>query len=236
MINGLNRLRQGGFTLIEMLVVIMIIGLLMALLFPALNLVKERAWETRGRDMCSQTADAWGSLLIDNRRFPSKELISSYASDAKDIGGDLMFSMNTQVAGILNWWKKEHELSSYDLTLYNKKHGSRNYGWSSINSWPADARFGRSSLQQKWGLVAPWAEHHLSQAAEGDAETEPLKSILEAATIRVILDMDGDNRIAIPGSLGAAALDSEGKPLVLRKSVVAWVYGDKDTTRVLTSW
>ena len=68
MINGLNRLRQGGFTLIEMLVVIMIIGLLMALLFPALNLVKERAWETRGRDMCSQTADAWGSLLIEDRK------------------------------------------------------------------------------------------------------------------------------------------------------------------------
>ncbi len=236
--------RRGGFTLIEMLVVIAVIGILIALLFPALTLVRERAWETRGRDLCSQTAAAWSSLLTDNRRFPSKELISEYASDEKKVGGDLMFSMDTKMAGVLNWWKKEHELSGYDLKLYNKEHDSRDYGWSSINSWPKDTRFGRSSLQQKWGIVAPWAERHLGPAAERDAETDPLNSILKAATVRVILDMDGDNRIDLTDlkeELGLAALDSKGEPLVLRKSVVAWVYADYDEkgkgkSKVLTSW
>lgn len=231
-----SKFTSGGFTLVEMLVVIIVIGILMALLFPTLTMVRERAWDASGRDLCYQTTAAWNSLLIDNRRFPSKELISSYASDAKDIGGDLMFSMNTQVAGLLNWWQKDHELKDYDLALYNKKHGNRNYEWSSINKWPADTRFARSSLQQKWGIVAPWAQRHLNDAAEDDVKTGPLKSILEAATVRVILDMDGDSRITIPDSLGAAALDSEGKPLVLRERVVAWVYGDQEKKRVLTSW
>jgi prepilin-type N-terminal cleavage/methylation domain-containing protein len=62
-------MRRRGFTIIEMLVVIAIIGLLIGLLMPALAAARERARRTKARAMCSQIETAWKAYLEDHRTF-----------------------------------------------------------------------------------------------------------------------------------------------------------------------
>jgi general secretion pathway protein G len=59
-----------GFTLVEMLVVIAIIGILMALLFPAFTTVMKKAKITKSKAEISQIELAWKQYLIDYKQFP----------------------------------------------------------------------------------------------------------------------------------------------------------------------
>ena len=62
-------MRRRGFTLVEMLVVIAIIGLLVGLLMPALAAARERARRAKARAMCSQIETGWKAYLEDHRNF-----------------------------------------------------------------------------------------------------------------------------------------------------------------------
>lgn len=59
--------RGSGFTLIELLVVIAIIMILMAMLFPAYNLVRQTAKKARAKSEVKQLDMAWKSVLSDYR-------------------------------------------------------------------------------------------------------------------------------------------------------------------------
>lgn len=60
-----------GFTLLEMLVVIAIIGILMALLFPAFTMAMKKAKRTKAKTEISQIEQAWKAFLMDYKKFPS---------------------------------------------------------------------------------------------------------------------------------------------------------------------
>ncbi len=60
-----------GFTLVEMLVVIAIIGILMALLFPVFTNVLKKAKVTKAKTEISQIEQAWKAFLMDYKEFPS---------------------------------------------------------------------------------------------------------------------------------------------------------------------
>ncbi|MDP7022852.1 MAG: prepilin-type N-terminal cleavage/methylation domain-containing protein [Kiritimatiellia bacterium] len=62
-------MRRRGFTIIEMLVVIAIIGILIGLLVPALSAARERARRTKARAVCVQIETALKGFLEDHRSF-----------------------------------------------------------------------------------------------------------------------------------------------------------------------
>ena len=62
--------RHGAFTLVEMLVVIAIIGILAAILFPAFKGAQERARQTNCASNLNQIHIAVNQYLQDNRRYP----------------------------------------------------------------------------------------------------------------------------------------------------------------------
>lgn len=65
-----NKIRQRAFTLIEMLIVIVIIGILAAALIPRLSNARGRANDTARKAILSQVAASLVSYQIDKWKFP----------------------------------------------------------------------------------------------------------------------------------------------------------------------
>ncbi len=61
---------EKGFTLIEMLAVMLILALLAAAVTGGLSSARSRAWRTQTREACRQLCQAWNAYLVDERRFP----------------------------------------------------------------------------------------------------------------------------------------------------------------------
>lgn len=64
--------RDGGFTLIEMIAVLLILALVAAAVTSGLAKARERAWRLRARDTCRQLCEAWNMYLVDEHRFPEE--------------------------------------------------------------------------------------------------------------------------------------------------------------------
>ena len=249
-----------GFTLIELLVSIAVLATLAALFFPALNLIRQKSWDTAARELCVQTANAWDQILITHRRFPETDLIAWCVSqdeldDSETIKGDMAFPMNRVTTSLLNWWKPSHPLPQYDLTNFKKwletaadkdptkpatdptRWGPIDFDdWDKIEQWPNDLVLERTLEQKKWGLVAPWATRWIKSVDKRiDISTEAAQNVV-AATVWVMLDTDGDGRVSPPKSLGAVAVDANGDALIIHKSAIAWVYSGPGDSKVITTW
>src|SRR5438067_12040388 len=69
-----------AFTLIELLTVIAIIALLMGLLFPVLNIVRENARKTHAKNDIEQTIGAVKAYFADYGRYP---IVTAITGDAE---------------------------------------------------------------------------------------------------------------------------------------------------------
>lgn len=223
-----EHMKQQGFTLVELLVVLVVIGTLMGLLFPAYNIIRQRAWDTTGRDLCFQTAAAWNALYLQHRRLPGKALFDEAGEVTTLANGDIQVVMNNKTASLLNWWKPRHPDPGTDVAEYRKWLQYRGITFSryGVNNWPKnlnDLYLERTSEQRQWGIVAPWVRRWVS----GQDETTVNHELVEAGMVRVLLDMNGDGKITLPPELGG---------IELMKTAAAWVYADEKRSRVLTSW
>jgi prepilin-type N-terminal cleavage/methylation domain-containing protein len=78
------RARQ-AFTLMEMMVVIVIIGILAAVLLSTFQAARNAAWKQKARDGARQIATAWNTYCIDQRGFPASTAFTldpTYNTDA----------------------------------------------------------------------------------------------------------------------------------------------------------
>ncbi|MCL2104694.1 MAG: type II secretion system GspH family protein [Kiritimatiellaeota bacterium] len=94
------RIRQDGFTLLEMLVIIGIIGILMAVLLPSYGYIQEAARQSRAQTLVRDAATALTAYVQRERAWPTEIL---------DSGGYL----DHKVCKIL------HEAGLFDSTAYN---------------------------------------------------------------------------------------------------------------------
>ena len=77
-------MRKSGFTLIEMIAVLLILAMLAAALTAGLSNARNKAWRTQARETCRELCTAWNAYLLDCRKFPDnirnngKELDAEY--------------------------------------------------------------------------------------------------------------------------------------------------------------
>ena len=63
-------MRKSGFTLIEMIAVLLILAILAAALTAGLANARNKAWRTQVRENCRSLCTAWNAYLLDCRKFP----------------------------------------------------------------------------------------------------------------------------------------------------------------------
>ena len=235
--------RRGGFTLLEMLSVIAVIGLLMALLFPILGRMQAHARNTEGTDLCSQVASAWQGIRVQNGRYPSKALLEKYIEKkVSDTGEDLGFLMKSDIASVLNWWTPA-PVSKADLALFDKEFGTVIGAQRDVERWPNDTVLERTFEQKYLGVYAPWAKKVLlaEMKKENLHEGSGLSKIKlpDEAIVSVVIDLNGDGKVTIP----AAVAQKLGRPddRELPFSAVAWVQNgpgklEDGAVKILKSW
>lgn len=224
-----------GFTLIEMLVVIFIIGILAGLLITSVMSVFKGANDTDIQQMCVQMADSWKSVKIDYGRFPYKDLIKENTEGLMEIDGDLCFPMTPKAGCLLNWWKpKNGAIPAYDkstFTKYIKGLGSK-FKWDDPTTWPNDTVYERSGIQKQFGIVAPWLENQLKEEQAATGTKIDLDNMMW-----VILDTNDDGKLSIPKNKNIPQekiIDLDGNEVQLSSTAAAWLTNEDG--EVITSW
>lgn len=249
--------RRSGFTLLEMLTVIVIIGILAALLFPILGRTKDRAYDLAAKDLCEQVATAWSALLDSGGagRFPSQKLLAAVGTATPvGEGSDLLVEMGPGITSVLSWWMPSGPIPDSDLPTFKVylvgKQGTallpsdlKNPDPLLVERWPSDVRLDRSFVQKCVGLYAPWAERDFAgpldrmvSPAFTEDDLAPSKTLDQVkaehadAIVRAVLDYDGDGKVPLPEDVAAlVGCDS------VRTPAAVWVRS-KDGKRLLTSW
>ena len=196
-----TRLRRAAFTLLELLVVLAIIGVLAALIFPALGTARRAAQVARTRVQFSQWAAAVAAFRSEYGRYPefdSSGLVNAGASPAP--------------AG-------EHRF--HDILAGRRRDGSalvNSQVWSAAAQNPRGIRFHAFSEAELTGPEAPAP----SLVQDGSGNT--------AIAVLVDRDLDGAIRVgpdgdypAVPAVAGMVPAAAEIPPTGIRAGVAFYV-------------
>ena len=63
-------MRKSGFTLVEMIAVLLILAVLSAALTAGLGTARNKAWRAKARETCRNVSEAWNLYLVDMHKFP----------------------------------------------------------------------------------------------------------------------------------------------------------------------
>ncbi|MDJ0748571.1 MAG: pilin [Woeseiaceae bacterium] len=92
--------KQQGFTLIELMIVVAIIGILAAIAIPAYQDYTIRAQVSEGLNLAGGAKAAVSEFTMDTGRFPSDNTTAGIAPTATDINGKYVLSV-TVAAGVV---------------------------------------------------------------------------------------------------------------------------------------
>ena len=149
-----NRTLTSGFTLIEMLVVIGIIGILATALLGAFSYVKTIAWQSRAQNQVSQVTTALNVYLQSERTWPA-ELLNKTEFDMD-----------------VCWVLQEQKI--FDVTVKTK---------DSSGAWVWDKDNGKNGGSlDRFGLLDPWGRAILRsnpQSTEADVKNHRLQFRLD---------------------------------------------------------
>lgn len=248
------RTGRAGFSLIELMVVIGIIGILACILVPILFRSKDRAHELAAKDLCAQVAAAWTTLAQNNHRFPSAALLGQFGQSVESSGGDLTFGMDPGIASVLNWWSAQVPVPEGDVRTFKPKYtmGARKdqpittfdgADPSLVQYWPVDQLLERSLAMKCYGVYAPWAEREFREYMETVLKEETptmelgeLKKRWKGCLVHAIIDSNADGKVTIPDDIAdEAGLPPDQRDLPM--TAAAWVHsapGKK--VRLFTSW
>ena len=132
--------RSSGFTLVELLVVIAIIGILVALLLPAVNAAREAARRAQCLNNVRQIALAANNHESTLRRFPSGAIIK----DLSAIGESARSTVATWVIEILPYMEEDaiHGTINLNLPVYSQVGFGQNFHHQELGMFlcPSDGR------------------------------------------------------------------------------------------------
>ena len=63
-------MRKSGFTMVEMIAVLLILAVLSAALTAGLGTARNKAWRTKARETCRNVSEAWNMYRVDMHKFP----------------------------------------------------------------------------------------------------------------------------------------------------------------------
>lgn len=117
-------MKKRGFTLIEMLVVIAIIGLLAGLLLPALAAARRAARRTKAKAEAHQITTAWKAYLDDYRKFPTATYAQMTPAACSLLGGNnprsriyMEFTPEQMTRGFGDPWSDPSDMRLYQVAL-----------------------------------------------------------------------------------------------------------------------
>ncbi len=91
-----NRVKQGGFTMIELVVVVGVIGILVAILFPAVNAGRVKAKEREAAVIAESLANAVTAYHTENGKWPIDD------DNFQNFGGKLTADQHKQLIAKLS--------------------------------------------------------------------------------------------------------------------------------------
>ena len=114
--------RRAGFTLIEMLIVVLIICILISIGFGGYRMARDAAWKERARDSARQICTAWNLRLQYDRQFPSYTNFVGRTGTDTGANAEITFQTTIDNMAALNngdriWLDQSADQRSADTTI-----------------------------------------------------------------------------------------------------------------------
>lgn len=246
--------RPNGFTLVELLVVIAIIGILVALLLPAVQAAREAA----RRSACVNNLRQWG-VALNNYESAKKVLPGGNLADYEDKVALLHGSSFSVQAQILGYIEEGNALAQFDFNedIYSARNfaaahnpppllycpteirrngwpgdmgGFTNYhsnagSWSYLKGW--DGVFGAVTVEQNIPALVPL---RLAKIEDGTSKTAALAEMINGTGLDED-DLPGDPRLDC-FNYGASPVPKGGGTASLQKIRSAFMGRDWATAKV----
>ncbi len=169
---NLNMRKQYGFTLVELLVVIAIIGILIALLIPAVQAVREAARKTVCRNNMKQIGLALFNYESSYKRFPSAGQ-AKRGGTGPNAGQNVFFTLDRELEGLGN---ASHSMQTHILpfieqySVYEKIQLDYRYDYDpSLPDAPLNQEAAKTDIPT---FICPSTPRHEDRDAEGYGYTD----------------------------------------------------------------